>query len=130
MREDPRMAPPILLVHGFGRSGARWEEGGWTQALDHAGLAYDAVDLPGHGTSARPHDPASYEKPVLLAWLLEALGDEPTDVVGYSLGAELALELALAHPDRVRRLVIGGIGTNRPFAPAETQALWEAVAAG
>jgi pimeloyl-ACP methyl ester carboxylesterase len=122
--------PPILLVHGFGGSGARWAESGWTSALDRAGLASTAVDLPGHGAAAKPHDPDRYEKPRMLAALLAALGDEPTDVVGYSLGAELALELALAHPARVRRLVVGGIGTERPFARAETQALWEAAAAG
>jgi pimeloyl-ACP methyl ester carboxylesterase len=121
---------PILLVHGFGRSRARWAEGGWTSALEGAGLAFTAIDLPGHGDAAKPHDPAAYEKPVLLAGLLAALADEPTDVVGYSLGAELSLELALAHPDRVRSLVLGGIGTKRPFAPEQTQALWEAAAAG
>jgi pimeloyl-ACP methyl ester carboxylesterase len=122
--------PPILLVHGFGRCAARWAQCGWTSALEQAGLAFTAIDLPGHGDAAKPHDPAAYEKPVLLAGLLAELGDEPTDVIGYSLGAELSLELALAHPDRVRRLVIGGIGTVRPFATAQTQALWEAAAAG
>jgi pimeloyl-ACP methyl ester carboxylesterase len=122
--------PPILLIHGFGADGTMWDATGWTGALDEAGLTYTRHDLPGHGAAAKPHEPDAYEKPALLAGLLAALGDEPADVIGYSLGAELALELALAHPGRVRRLVFGGIGTTSPFTPEETQALWEAAAAG
>jgi pimeloyl-ACP methyl ester carboxylesterase len=122
--------PPILLVHGFGADGGMWEATGWTGALERAGLAYTCHDLPGHGAAAKPQAPEAYEKPRLLEGLLAALGDEPADVIGYSLGAELALELALAHPERVRRLVFGGIGTRTPFSRADTQALWEAAAAG
>jgi non-heme chloroperoxidase len=122
--------PPILLIHGFGADGTMWDATGWTGALDEAGLAYVRHDLPGHGAAARPHEPEAYEKPRLLEGLLAALSDEPADVIGYSLGAELGLELALAHPERVRRLVFGGIGTRRPFKRDDTQALWEAAAAG
>ena len=122
--------PPILLIHGFGADGTMWDATGWTGALDEAGLTYTRHDLPGHGAAAKPHEPEAYETPQLVAGLLAALGDEPADIIGYSLGAELGLELALAHPDRVRRLVFGGIGTRKPFVEADTQALWEAAAAG
>jgi pimeloyl-ACP methyl ester carboxylesterase len=44
--------------------------------------------------------------------LLDHLGIARTDVMGYSMGARIAVFLALAHPERVRRLILGGAGIN------------------
>jgi pimeloyl-ACP methyl ester carboxylesterase len=120
----------VLLLHGYGADRSMWDATGWTRALERVGLDHTAIDLPGHGAAAKPHEPAAYEKPRLLEWLLGVLGDEPADVIGYSLGGELALELALAEPARVRRLIAGGIGPVAPATHADAYALWDAVVAG
>ena len=124
---------PVLLVHGFSSSHADWSATGWTQALGRAGRAWLAPDLRGHGASEKPHEPADYRSEVFvgdLARTLDDAGAERADVVGYSLGAELALELALAHPERVRRLLAGGIGDRRPNTAEATAILYEHAAAG
>jgi len=68
-----------------------------------------AVELQGHGHTADVDRPLSYRQMAAdAAALLEALDIEVADLVGYSLGGAVALELAIQHPDRVRRLVFAG----------------------
>ena len=64
-----------------------------------------AVDLPGHGHSARLR-PWTVERAMQAIEARFADGDSPIDVVGWSLGALVALAWAHAHPRRVRRLVL------------------------
>ncbi|MET0364091.1 MAG: alpha/beta fold hydrolase [Sphingobium sp.] len=72
-----------------------------------------ALDTPGYGMSDRPTAPlgmAGYA--ASLAAALETLVDEadgPVDLYGFHTGTLLAIELALAHPHRVRRLILSGI---------------------
>ena len=71
------------------------------------------VDLQGHGRTAdvdRPFDPETMADDV--AGLIEQLGGT-ADVLGYSLGGEVALRLAIQHPDRVRNLVLVSITFKR-----------------
>jgi len=122
-----REAMPVLLVHGFDSSHADWSNSGWTLALERAGRAWLAPDLRGHGRSDKPHDPEAYRSSVLVGDLvgaLDAAGVAEADVVGYSLGGELALELATRHPERVRRLVAGGIGERRPLTAEDTERVY------
>ncbi len=124
---------PVLLVHGYSSNHADWALNGLTQALENAGRGWIAPDLRGHGKSGKPHDPIQYRVATLvedLVLALDAVQVERADVVGYSLGGELALEFALAHPDRVRRLVVGGIGDRRPHTADDTAKLLEHVVAG
>jgi pimeloyl-ACP methyl ester carboxylesterase len=100
-----------VLVHGWGGSFAQtWERSGFTQLLAEAGRAVIGVDLLGHGTAPKPHDPDAYAD--LGARLRDALPDQPVDAIGFSLGAITLLRVALAQPDRFRRLVLAGIGRN------------------
>ena len=101
-----------MLVHGWGGSfAATWQAPGWEALLQDAGRTVIGVDLLGHGTAPKPHDPAAYSD--LTARILEALPDDgPVDAIGFSMGAITLLELVLKHPDRVSRLVVAGIGKN------------------
>jgi pimeloyl-ACP methyl ester carboxylesterase len=105
-------AEPVVLVHGWGGSfAATWQQPGWEALLQDAGRRVIGVDLLGHGTAPKPHDPAEYAD--LTARVVEALPvDGPVDAVGFSLGAMTLLELAAREPSRFGRLVVGGVGEN------------------
>jgi 2-succinyl-6-hydroxy-2,4-cyclohexadiene-1-carboxylate synthase len=98
--------PPLLLLHGFTGTAATW-----SALVDAFGPTRRIIapDLLGHGRSAAPTDPAAYvlaQQAGDLAELLDRLRAAPADVVGYSMGARLALVLALEHPRQVRSLVL------------------------
>ena len=105
---------PVLLIHGFGSSHiVNWVNTGWVRALVHAGRRVIAFDNRGHGESQKLYDPADYATPKMARDalnLLDHLGVPEADVMGYSMGARIAAFLALAHADRVRRLILGGLG--------------------
>jgi pimeloyl-ACP methyl ester carboxylesterase len=104
----------ILLVHGFAASRAEsWKRLGWYPVLARAGYRVIAADLRGHGESDKPHDPAAYARSELaadLVALLDQLAVGRADLLGYSMGAGLALGLAIDHPQRVGNLIVGGLG--------------------
>jgi pimeloyl-ACP methyl ester carboxylesterase len=102
---------PVVLVHGWGGSFlTTWERSGMTALLADADRPVIGVDLLGHGTAPKPHDPDAYAD--LTARVLDALPDEPVDAVGFSLGALTLLRAAAQHPHRFGRLVLAGIGRN------------------
>jgi pimeloyl-ACP methyl ester carboxylesterase len=111
---DPTGRRPVLLHHGFGASAERdWVETGVVDALLDAGRRVVALDARGHGASDSPHDPAYYGEGRMAAdvvALVDELGVPAVDLVGYSMGAVVALLTADREP-RVRRLVVGGIGS-------------------
>jgi pimeloyl-ACP methyl ester carboxylesterase len=105
---------PILLIHGFASNHTvNWVNTLWTKTLGHAGFRVIALDNRGHGQSQKLYEPALYH-PSLMAGdarrLLDHLGIERADVMGYSMGARIAAHLALAEPARVRSLLMGGLG--------------------
>lgn len=105
--EGPRDDPaPILLLHGTSDSLHTWD--GWVPPLVQSGRRVIRVDLPGFGlTGPFPdgdHRIAAY--PRLLSGLLDALGVDRVVVAGNSFGGQVAMELALAEPARVDRLVL------------------------
>jgi pimeloyl-ACP methyl ester carboxylesterase len=111
--DGPAGLPPILLHHGFTGDAVRdWVEPGVVAALTAAGRTVVAPDARGHGDSDKPHDPAAYGEARMardLAQLADALGLERFDLIGFSMGAVVAL-LAAAADERVRRLVVTGVG--------------------
>jgi pimeloyl-ACP methyl ester carboxylesterase len=118
---------PTLLIHGFGSNyRVNWVSTSWTRDLLTVGRRVIAFDNRGHGESGKPHDPAAYRMEIMAGdarRLLDDLGVEQADVIGYSMGARIAASLALAHPDRVRSAVFGGLGDamvkRELFAPLE-----------
>ena len=112
--EGSRDGDPVLLIHGFASSAmVNWVHPGWLQTLEKAGRRVIALDNRGHGESAKPHDPNAYH-PLKMAEdaraLLDHLEIKRADVMGYSMGARISVFLALHHPERVRTLVLGGLG--------------------
>ncbi len=97
---------PVLLLHGFTGRGSGWGTHATALARHFRVLV---VDLPGHGRSGVPRDPAraSVERTADdLATILHLEGNTPAHVIGYSLGARIALRLAVTHPLVLRRLVL------------------------
>ena len=120
--------PPVVLAHGFAGSGRlTWEEAGWLDLLADEGRTATAVDLLGHGEAPKPHDPAAYS--ALADHLAGQLPDEPVDGIGFSLGAATLLQVAVAAPDRFRRLVLAGIGDDQ-FAPPDPEPVATLIEAG
>ena len=117
---------PVLLIHGSGPGVSAWAN--WRLVMP--ALAQQArviaPDMVGFGYSERPAGFA-YS---MDAWvrqavgLLDALGIARTDLVGNSFGGALSLALAIAHPERVRRLVLmGSAGVSFPLTEG-LDAVW------
>ena len=96
---------PLLLLHGFTGRGTSW--GAHATAFARR-FRVIVVDLPGHGRSgtAEPARLSIERMADDLASLLRRLDAAPAHVLGYSMGARLALRLAVAYPGVVRRLVL------------------------
>ena len=106
--------PAILLVHGFGSSRLQnWKSTGWYGGLTGAGFSIVAMDCRGHGDSGKPHDPAAYGHDRMaddVITVMEACGLPNALVLGYSMGGFIGLRLLAAHPERVVKLAIAGVG--------------------
>lgn len=110
------LGEPILLVHGFASTHAvNWVFPHWVKLLTQSGRRVIAFDNRGHGRSDKLYDPEAYRLPVLAAdalALLDHLGLERADVMGYSMGARIAAFLAKSHPRRTRSIILGGLGSH------------------
>ena len=125
--KDP--GDPVVLIHGFASTHAvNWVNTLWVKTLTAAGYRVVALDNRGHGQSDKLYDPAAYHSAIMAEdarRLLDHLGIERADVMGYSMGARIAAYFALRHPDRLRSAVIGGLGVKLvdgvglPMASAE-----------
>jgi pimeloyl-ACP methyl ester carboxylesterase len=111
---DEGQGEPVVLVHGFASTKeVNWINPGWVTTLTRAGRRAIALDNRGHGASSKLHDPAAYHSATMaddVRALLDHLGLERADVMGYSMGARITAFLALAHPSRVRAAIFGGLG--------------------
>jgi pimeloyl-ACP methyl ester carboxylesterase len=105
-------APPVLLLPGWGVCAYTWR--GNLLPIADAGFRAIAADLRGHGRSDKPVDPGSYTLAAMTAHALEimdALGLRRAALVGQSMGGRIALEVALAHADRVSALgLVSAVG--------------------
>ena len=97
--------PPVLLLHGGACDSADWVE---TMVPLSGSYTFYAPDLVGYGQSDRNRD-GYYLSDFTdsTKGLIEALGlDSPLVIVGHSLGGRVALDIALNHPDKVRKLAL------------------------
>ncbi len=107
--------PPLVLLNGIGAPAEMW--GPLVARLD--GRAVVACDLPGTGSSPSTPWPLRIRALAgLVADVLDVLGLERADVLGYSFGGIVAQELAYRSPERVDRLVLAatapGLGSFPP----------------
>ena len=113
---DEGEGEPLLLIHGFASNiAANWVDPGWVRTLTQSGRRVIAYDNRGHGKSEKLYDPEVYGAPSMAEdarRLLDHLVITRADVLGYSMGARIAAFLTLAHPERVRSLILGGLGIN------------------
>lgn len=120
--------PVILLSHGYSATLEMWR--GQIAALSrhHKLIVWD---MRGHGQTDYPEDPSEYseEKTVAdMAALLDAAGADRAVVGGLSLGGYMSLAFHLAHPERVRALLV--IDTGPGFRSDEARERWNEHALG
>lgn len=115
---------PLLLIHGLGY--ARW---GWEPVLPGLAERFDVILFDNRGIGESDAPPGPYTAAEMADDALRVLDEAEVDrahVVGTSLGGMVAQELALAHPDRVDRLVLACTTPGGPRAhpmPQQTVAL-------
>jgi pimeloyl-ACP methyl ester carboxylesterase len=97
--------PPVLLLHGIGRSLEDWEGLYGRLAQDHRVIS---MDLPGFGLSERIEGRYSMESLArFIIAALDGLGEHrPLHLVGNSLGGAVAMKISALEPQRVRSLVL------------------------
>jgi pimeloyl-ACP methyl ester carboxylesterase len=104
---------PVLLLHGlFSSAQMNWIRFGNAALLADNGFECVMPDWRVHGDSDAPTDPALYSPGVLVRdalHIVEVLGLEDYDLVGFSLGARTATSAVIAGL-APRRLVLGGMG--------------------
>lgn len=105
-----------FLVHGAGMDQSVWTLQG--RYLAFHGWDACAIDLPGHG---RAHgQPALSAIDAMAAWLADVIGQggaEPVALIGHSMGALVALQLASRRPELVSRLCLLGAAPAMPVHP-------------
>lgn len=101
---------PLLLLHGFSGSTQNWADH-QSAFADHYSVIM--LDLPGHGATDAPDDPARYSMEQTtrdLALFIEQVAGKPVHLLGYSMGGRIALSFTLTHPQWVRSLLLESAG--------------------
>ena len=131
---DAGDGPTVILSHGFAADHRlNWVLPGVVDALVASGRRVLAPDARGHGSSGKPHDPDAYGGDAMvrdIQSLLDALGVDAVDVVGYSMGSLVSARLVPLEP-RARSLILGGVGgrLGRDRRPANSSAIADALEA-
>jgi pimeloyl-ACP methyl ester carboxylesterase len=116
--------PAIVLVHGLGSTRAHWLPTARILARDHQ---VTLVDLPGHGVTDMP-EPFSLEQAVAaLDHALAERGPGPVVLVGHSLGGLVCAAEAIAHPGRVKALVLVETALRPQIDPGSRAELFDAL---
>jgi pimeloyl-ACP methyl ester carboxylesterase len=95
---------PLIMLHGGFGTFEMFTELSPSLALKHQVIG---VDLYGHGRTALTDRLINFEQMADdIAGLIQHLGLEKADLLGYSLGGSVALQTAIRHPERVNKLVV------------------------
>ena len=117
--EEAGEGPPVVLVHEAVADSRMWDPQWETFPRSHRTIRFDQR---GYGRS--PLEPGVISHAQDLVDLLDAVGLERTSLVGGSLGGRVALEVAVAQPDRVEKLVLLNPGGPGHDWSEEVQAGW------
>ncbi|GIJ28657.1 alpha/beta hydrolase [Micromonospora qiuiae] len=120
--DDTGSGSPVVLLHAGIADRRMWRKQIDALATRHRVIA---LDLRGYGESELP--PASFAHHDDVAGLLDALGLAHAALVGCSFGGAVAIDTALAHPDRVSALALLGTAVSGHEWSEETNDLWEAL---
>jgi alpha-beta hydrolase superfamily lysophospholipase len=118
---------PVILIHGLYSSGrVNWDLPGTTRLLAEK-YRVIRLDCRGHGKSDKPAAEDAYGTNMVedVVRLMNHLGVKKARLVGYSMGAMIAMKLAVTHPDHVSQLVLCGMGWQKAAAPLRSS--WEGV---
>lgn len=120
---DSGSGPALLFLHGSGPGVTGWRNFRGilpTFAAHHRCLI---LEFPGFGVTPDIPGHPMVTAQTVVAPFLDALGVDRVDIVGNSMGGGVGINVAIRHPDRVRKLVtIGGIGTNI-FSPGPSEGI-------
>jgi pimeloyl-ACP methyl ester carboxylesterase len=117
--------PPLLLLHGAYMSADTWGE-----LLPGLARIRRVVvpEMQAHGRTADTDRPITYEQMADdTAELMRHLEIEQADIAGYSMGGGIAVQLAIRHPELVRRLVVASAGYRYDAMPAEAIAMFPSI---
>ena len=101
---------PVVFLHGFG---GQFEQSRFPGVLDATReRQLIGMDVRGFGRSGKPTQPEDYGLAVVndIVRLLDHLGFERADLIGFSMGGFIALKAAALHPDRIRSVVLASQG--------------------
>jgi 2-succinyl-6-hydroxy-2,4-cyclohexadiene-1-carboxylate synthase len=112
-----------VLLHGF------WgQPRDWNDVINKLSLGQEvlAPDLYKPGPLSPNHELSEWTQN-FLSWLDHHAGRDPVRLVGYSMGARLALNAVIAHPERFKRVLLLSAAALLPLAALEARAEWEAM---
>jgi len=101
---------PLLLHHGFTDFLEEWYIEGYVDALK-SDFQLIMIEPRGHGQSDKPHDPAEYCLDIFVAdvvAVLDRVGVDQVNMLGYSMGGRIAFATAKYAPERLSSLTVGG----------------------
>ena len=125
--DDSGDGPALIMTHGYASIGRMWEP--QRMPLNDAGYRLVSWDMRGHGETDSPDDAKQYSEALTIAdiaGLMDLLGIEKAVVGGLSLGGFMSLAFQLAHPDRVRALLLCDTGPG--YRSDEARAKWNRMA--
>lgn len=104
----------LIFIHGSGGDHTAWLNQ-YAQLKDKYNIAM--IDLPGHGRSGGSGESHIKDYGVWISKLLEPLGWNGPILMGHSLGAAIALQFAIDHPEKITGIVCLGGGMKMPVNP-------------
>lgn len=103
---DRGQGEPVIFIHGTPSHSYEWRD--VVPHIEAAGFRAVTYDLLGYGRSERPvdRDTSVAAQTDLLQHFLDALGIEQVNIIAHDIGGAIGLRFSIAHPNRVRRLMV------------------------
>ena len=107
--------PTVIFIHGAGMDRTAWQL--QSRNVAHNGCRVFAVDLPGHGRSEGPALKSISEMCDWIALFMDHLETGPATIIGHSMGALIALEMAARNPSKLTKIMLIGVAESMPVHP-------------